>query len=806
MKSFKSAPLLVLSAWLIGSTSLCSPVHASCPNCGESQRVSKNNIFRNVRPRTVSNNSIFSNTRTINTSRSSGPIFGSTDCNKNNNPIFGDNNCAEKNCGGAIFGPQTCKKIELPCEDCNTKPTKKAFIQNRNIIRNDTYDVPHNCKDLAPIQLEWVDFRIQDENSESYSRKLGNYRFRLFGCRRNTRNAILNEGRIIQKNMRFIDIFEETVDDCYKINKVPYDLCINKQDYQAPEYILTAEITDYFMNLCDEYNWDTASSEDKRTGSAEMTVTWRLMDLTKSKVLWKGETTGYSELKNAEYNGEIILIEQAFADATSNLKGMPEFEAQLSIRITPDELAQQKATLLALEQAADPIKCKVPSPKAQTCPIESTGGTTSMGDYNNGKQCSVPAELIEYQYDQDQLDAIPLESDISTNSNSICYASDNTDTYSSCTPVIDEYFYPQEINACEDETFAPYATECDPSLISLVKTSAECNDTNLEKAVLTTETNSPRICLFSDNISSSGGISKDSGYFIPETEVITTSKEVKKSPDWQPYQKETVQQEAIVIEPSVITEQKVEKIVSEITPIRPTCIENVAPYSDLNPENLYKVRSSMLSVTNKQGKRSAGLLLSPNQILISAEIIDNASPIYEVETINGVKETAILTSINIKKNTALLKTTKDIYFRPLSLNLQLPQVGNDGYMSLGLLTKASSDNYLDDKGSIKGYRFSDEKGTQIITDTFVQTVSSGGLLIDEKGVINGFAANTYKYNDNGDLFFPILDAINSVGLEVCGQTETFAKAPTAIVKPISTAIDSFKGSKEPAIMAKQKRK
>ena len=325
MKSFKSAPLLVLSAWLIGSTSLYSPVYASCPNCGVSQGASKNNIFRNVQPRKTSSKSIFSNMnfRTIDSSKSSGPIFGTNDCNKNNNPIFGDNNCTRKTCGGAIFGPQTCKKIELPCEDCDTQPTKKAFIQNYKTIPANIYDTIHNCKDFAPIQLEWVDFRIQDENSESYSRKLGNYRFRLFGCRRNTKTAILNEGRIIQKNLRFIDIFEEAVDDCYKINKVPYDLCLNEQDYAAPEYILTAEITDYFMNLCDEYNWDKTTSEDKRTGSAEMTVTWRLMDLSKSKVLWKGETNGYSELQDGQYNGEIILIEQAFADAARENSDCP---------------------------------------------------------------------------------------------------------------------------------------------------------------------------------------------------------------------------------------------------------------------------------------------------------------------------------------------------------------------------------------------------------------------------------------------------------------------------------------------------
>ena len=129
-----------------------------------------------------------------------------------------------------MFGPQTCAKPEIPCENCKQEPIpapRQAYIQNYKTIPSDTiYERIHKCSDLAPFQLEWVDFRIQDGQSESYSRKLGNYRFRLFGCRRFSKKAMLNEGRIIQKNMQFIDIFEDLVKDCYNIVKVPNDLCL----------------------------------------------------------------------------------------------------------------------------------------------------------------------------------------------------------------------------------------------------------------------------------------------------------------------------------------------------------------------------------------------------------------------------------------------------------------------------------------------------------------------------------------------------------------------------------------------------
>ena len=50
--------------------------------------------------------------------------------------------------------------------------------------------------------------------------------------------------------MEFIRIFEDKVSDCYNIVKIPNDVCLSGVNKPLPEYVLTAEITDYFMNLC----------------------------------------------------------------------------------------------------------------------------------------------------------------------------------------------------------------------------------------------------------------------------------------------------------------------------------------------------------------------------------------------------------------------------------------------------------------------------------------------------------------------------------------------------------------------------
>ena len=146
---------------------------------------------------------------------------------------------------------------------------------------------------------------------DQFNTKLGNYRFRIFGCRRFDREVYLNRGRAMQRDMKFFDIFFENMNEYYPVvvdKNNPYYVYSDKVQ---PEYILTAEINDYFMNVCDEYDWNNVSKQNLRTGTSEMTVTWRLMDLTKDHVFCKVTTTGYGEIKDGEYNGEIKLVEKS---------------------------------------------------------------------------------------------------------------------------------------------------------------------------------------------------------------------------------------------------------------------------------------------------------------------------------------------------------------------------------------------------------------------------------------------------------------------------------------------------------------
>lgn len=895
MKILKSAPFLLFSAVFAAGLSL----PAAADDTGEVKIISRQ-IERNlerVTPRSQGTRAVFNNNFQPRTKAKSNRKF-------NEGPIFGDNDCTRRTCGGAMFGPQTCKRIKLPCEDCGDqpKPVKpRPHIKNYITLEEDIFQtIHHRCGDFAPLQLEWVDFRIKKGRNRTYSRRLGNYRFRIFGCRRDQRHAVLNEGRIIQKDMEFIRIFEDKVSDCYNIVKIPNDVCLSGVNKPLPEYVLTAEITDYFMNLCDEYDWKDAEKANLRTGSAQMTVTWRLMDLSKSNVLWKGESNGYSEVPDGEYNAEMILIERAFADAVDNLRQLPGFEDQLAVRQTPEDLEAQKQALIAMERMNDPVKCQYqPEIKqAQTlCPLQENGGTAADGQMctaqtepellsicpadnpdcsgsieelggsaGNGQYAQDNQTLILDQPAQDYSDTevavaevTPVEESGDTidmggslnareaeiadaaakaenrtvqfdefgNAIELSGGAEDSGTPPDFCPLdadgnpqcgeqitVEEGNYEEEY-ACEDGNFCepsmfeflheedrscspspvPFLHKenrgCEPSIFDdLFGTKPSCALEEEQEIMVEDFIEQPYCQPESDlYIEESGGF-EESGNFVEEDGgVIDFGGAVET--DGQSWT-------ALDIPPEE-TQDMIER--------NQLCVVNRGPYDKLTPENIYKVRASVVGVTNANGMKGAGLLISDQFVLTSADLIVKDNNRYRLKTINGVELSGRAVRINIKKNTALILLDEKTQFTPLSLNLELPEIGTGGYMALGLLEDSEGgEGYLDNNGKVSGYRYSDEKGAEIIVDTFVQTVTVGGALIDEHGTINGMSHAGKKFEDGPDLFIPITTAINSVGLEICGQENKAPKVPMAVIKPVSTAIDGFTGSKEPKPMDKKGRK
>lgn len=711
--------------------------------------------------------------------------------------------CNPKDKDGSIFPGGSC--VNCPTTKCVNCEPKKPAVRNYEVAYDDEIykSVYRDCKNFAPITLEYVDFRIKKGRQYTpYSTKLGQYRFRIFGCRRFEKDAILNQGRIMQKDMKFIPIFNEMVGNCYPIRKMPSGLCLETSPSPLPEYILTAEITDYYMNLCDEYDWDKSAAEDKRTGSSEMTVTWRLMDITKTNVYWKGTSTGYGEVSDGEYNAEIRLVEDAFADAVSNLRNLPGFEKQLATRVHPDELAAERQALIEAERISDPVRCKF-EPEIKKAEASEFSSLQEMTEQNvlpadeNYSICAMtPGQLDEKGQPLPMCQMVPVTQEV------LEIPADDT---LQITEVPGDVVLLETVDVVE----AP-VTEIveDSGVISNGGITKMLPEIGTETLVMPPETGTIEeeagVIIDGSGINETGG-ALSASEFEPEKPQIEESSGIIDSGSGS---KDTV----AVVDDSWIDIDSERREAAEqafFASGNSLCIIDRNPYDKLTPENLYKVRASIVSVTNGNGKRGAGLIVSEQFVLTSADLIVKDNNRYNLETINGGKLKATAFRINPSKNTALLVLDEKTKYTPLSLNLDLPDVGQNGFLALELLDIDGSfengEGYLDNAGTVSGYRYSDEKGAQIIIDTFVQTVTIGGALIDEHGTINGFAADGKKTDDSPDLFIPTETALRSLGLSICGKPFT-DKSPWQKYKPLTEAILKNSGPKDPAVMDVNERK
>ena len=674
-----------------------------------------------------------------------GSIFGGgpcVSCDKNGS-IFGGGPCKTCDKNGSIFGGAPCNGPA-----CRPEKTNPKYIQNYILYDDSLYSAIHRqCGDFAPLELEWVDFRLKNGmDNNGYSRKLGKYRFRIFGCRRDTKNAILNEGRILEKDMNFIEIFDDMVSDCYKVVKTPNDLCL-RADSPLPEYVLTAEITDYYMNLCDEYNWDEAKKEDKRIGSSEMTVVWRLMDLTKTNVLWKGKSVGYGEVEDGEYNGEIVLIERAFADAVDNLRNLPGFEDQLSKRLSPEELQRQRNALIDMQRQMDPVKCQF----SEEIKVMEDSGSVSSGYGMNEGWINVPeAKMVDGQV---------VENSGSASSGFGAAEGGNVTELQ----MVDGQIVENSGSVSSGSGAAEGSNVTELQLIDgqIVETSgASASGYGMAEGGNVTE-----LQLIDGQIVETSGASA-SGYGMAEggnvTEIITTGGVV-------------TEDSGVVSDGAAMYEvEAVEPLPSDMSAMIESdslCIREQPDYDNMGPENVYKVRTAVVSVANAKGKKGAGLLISEQFVMTSADLVDRSNNSYALETINGKKLKARAFRINPKKNTALLVLDKPTQYTPLSLNLELPAVNKDNFMTLGLLnfTEGEGEGYLETGGKVSGYRYDEDGTSQIVIDTFVQSATIGGVLIDEKGRITGMAHTSRPIKDGPDLFLPIETAMKSLGVGICGK-------------------------------------
>lgn len=658
-------------------------------------------------------------------------------CSKDGSLFKGDP-CVSCTKDGSLF-PGTCQK----CKKRQEARKVKNYVSYTPVV----YEaVARNCCAMAPLSLAHVDFRIRKSTIDGpYSSKLGNYRFRIFGCRRYDREAILNKGRVLEKNIAFNTVFEEEVSDCYKVLPMPHDLCLDDGTAQLPEYVLTAEITDYFMNICDEYSWDDAQKNNARNGSSEITVVWRLMDLTQSKVYWKGESTGYGELEEGELNGEVKLIERAFADATSNLRNLAGFEAQLMTRISPQDMAAQRMALIDEERILDPAKC----------------------GYREEYQCATRCEIGRPGFNPalcQQCQPCPQCQPCNCANNQTAVVYDNGG-------VQDYGVLPEENLIYEDGGYT--ATGCAPCTTPV------------------------------PSITEDGGVNGNGGYIddgiVESGDVVSTYDIINSCID----ENGNVKSDGMC---QVVDDTWVDT--GDVKALDNFCVNATDPCKQLSPETIYRLRSSIVQIESPNGRKGAGLLISDRFILTSGDLVDKKNNNIDITTVRNDKLKARAVRINPVKNTALLMLETATTYTPLALNLNLPEVGHNGFLTLGLLDVndfKEGEDYLENSARVEGYRYSEARGAEILANTFVQNVTVGGALIYKDCTINGMAPTGVKTNDGLDIFIPTETALRSLGISICGH-EYVEESPwqQTIYKPVTEQIK--KVQKAPEAMNPKDRK
>lgn len=728
-------------------------------------------------------------------------------------PVKGDCDKCTKDCFSCKEAPKpkkTCNRCDFgSCTPMAVCPLEEdSIIDRTNYLKNyvttpsdAVYDEIHKCKDLAAIELKHVDFRIKKDRSfTGFSNKLGNYRFRIFGCRRFDKTANLNQGRIMQKDLQFVEIFDNMLSDCYNITKTPNDLCLPENKKPLPEYVITAEITDFFMNLCDEFDWDKSQKEDSRKGSSEMTVTWRVMDVTGSRVFWQGETTGYGELEDGEYNGEMVLMERAFADAVNSLRNTHEFNEQLAQRVSPKDMEAKRLELIELEKIINPTKCAYEKEIKITKIERECGIKRICYDIDTCKGEVVSQEILDME---------PKELGIGECSGLI--SSGNfveEDGGSRSTASVYERQKQIEIDEKGGYQSSGSGSLDDGRILPSVEIINEIDEKGgyYSSGSGSLNENDEMYQRYINEIDERGGYnSSGSGAMLDNTDSIydtysqideagnvTVSNSMFGDEIWVDIPLEDEEQQGIV-----------EK--SFVDMYSGLCIIDRPPYDELSPENLYKVRASIVNIKNVNGVEAAGLIVSDNFVMTSADIIVKSHNSYDLETINGMKFKGSAFRINPSKNIALIVLDSETKYTPLSLNLDLPAVGRNSFMTLGMLNFDDAEGRLDDKASIVSYRYSGDNMTSIVANTRVQKSTIGGVLIDKNGTISGMSNTKVKVNNN-DLFIPISDALKSVGLRICDrafpeQTKWYDRAKT----PMADAIEKNK-AKAPEAMKEKDRK
>lgn len=624
---------------------------------------------------------------------------------------------------------------------------------------------------LAPIKLEYVDFKIdRARTAEDWGKDIGKYNFKLFGCKRADKKIVLNQGRAMRRDMKFGDVFFEEMNELFPVvvakDSPYYPYSIGDV---PPGYLITAEIKDLYINVCDHYDWRTRVYSQLRSGSAEIKVLWRVITPYNRKLYWEDTTHGYARIEDPIRNGEVRLAEKAFADALVRLIGMPGFLETMRDKPDAAMLAQAKAEFE--EQSAQHIrsrnKLKSSYRRKRT---KFYSERHLIRDLETLEKLAPSEETLQDDFDRGMADVHGLGGALLSGAPTRA-DKETADEYAGMSP--EEKALYDKLAAGADGS---ELTDDEKALLARLLRDGKTQ--GLWARLLNDGKNQG----FSGRLLQDGEISRSLyGRVLNSSPLLRLFDGYLFTADLD---REAV--DAILDGDLSRTKNKYGFIVSPIDGW--ITINNQKPFRYLSPVRIYRIRASVVAVTNAEDVGS-GLVIAPSLVLTNYSVT-KSSPYATIEFLDGRVSQSMVLRIDKDKDVALLympPARLNKYNWPIPLRLDLPDVGEKFY-AIGTPMRGGFEGAMED-GKVAGYRYMDA-GVDILTTTNVQSVTLGGILVDENGNAIGLAHAGESLTDSRrDGFIPIGDAFDALKVRILDRDED--ETPTQKALRLKKARDNY---------------
>lgn len=589
---------------------------------------------------------------------------------------------------------------------------------------------------LAPIKLEHVDFKIErHRTAEEYGKEIGKYNFKLFGCRRADKKIMLDQGRAMRRDMKFSNVFFEEMNELFPVvvdkDNPYYPYSIGDK---LPSYIITAEIQDLYVNACDVYDWRTRVYSNLRNGSAEIKVLWRVMTPYNRKIYWEDSTHGYATIEDPVRDGEIRLVEKAFADALTRIVGTPGFLEVMQNKPDPNMLAE-------LKNEYDDLKYQHLQSRNKIRDFYRRKRQTFYTERKRQREFELlehlaptEKELSDFEKEQERLRREKLAKFGKGGTENDLDGMGKGDTSSD----LDNMGVGGDGKLLQDGMGAEEAGR----LLS----NHGYGDDGFE---LGDRENGIMTRLLQNNLERA-----DLGRMLRSTPLMRLFDGYLFPDDMDDEQRQK------------FMNMDIDKYGFTISPTTGwITIKNTKPFRNLTPARIYRIRSSLVAVVTNTNVGS-GVLVAPSLILTNYETIKD-SPYTKIEFLDGRTADGIILRVHKPKDVALIYIQPNDYNKynwPMPLRIDLPEVGEKFY-SIGTPMRGGLEGAMD-YGKIAGYRYFDN-GIDLLTNTNVQSVTLGGALVDEHGNTIGLShAGESLADQERDYFIPIGDAFDALKVRI----------------------------------------